>query len=265
MKRFSSVSTGILLAFLAVSGCGGGGQISLTGDALRQTVAQTVQKGFSNRNALNNQAMRTRLPLVRDGSNGDYPDSIQSYFDEYLGLWVFHEENGTLYFLDEDRTQEAGRSTIEYKVTDDGSEFRQETVITAGLRAGFRSTFLMVVSGEDVSISYEGVDPETGPFSYDISYSLNNESYVFSDGSEGSSGQAYEIEMHDDGSQTVTYQNDRRFTYKLRFAPDGSGIGQVTGNSPLLPAKVAWDDSGTGRIAFADGSMIEFENFAFDF
>ena len=66
-----------------------------------------------------------------------------------------------------------------------------------------------------------------------------------------------------DGASVLKVSTSEGTDLELTFGTDLSGQGTVTGKVPGLPAKLAWDNEGTGTVTWADGSTTDFEDWKF--
>ena len=259
MVKFNQVQFGfafILCGALIALGCGGsgstGGSVSTT--TLRSKVARAIEEGFASKSTGDTSSRSTKPAST----------AAPGFYRPEYALWATDVDGGVDFFSDEALTQIGGTERSTYLLN--GSDFTATYTLdlTAGLLAGLKTIRTKGMTNGRF-IFTELIDHPTEGKS-DISGSWKDGEGEFNQTTTDSTGKTrtYISRFHTDGTVEVSYPNDRDFTFTLEYRSDRSGTGTVTGDKPLLPATITWDNVGTGVLTFSDGSTLAFSNYQFN-
>jgi hypothetical protein len=256
LKQIRLVSALMLCGAMAVIGCGGSGSSSGTigTTSMRTKVAKAVQEGFASK-AAGDSSSRTAKPISL---------TAPGFYRPEYALWATDVTGGVDFFVDEALTQLGGTERSSF--TFEGSDFAATYTLnlTAGLLAGLKETRTKGMTNGLFTFSEEIDSPTEGKSS--ITGSVKDGEGEFNQTLTDLDGNTrkYVTRFHADGTVEVSYPNSSDFTFSLAYKSDSSGTGTVTGNSPLLPATIVWDNVGTGILTFADSSTLAFTNYQFN-
>ncbi|MCS6830642.1 MAG: hypothetical protein RMM08_07640 [Armatimonadota bacterium] len=199
--------------------------------------------------------------------NGDKPGEPlpHFYYDEWLGVWVQVEENGSgarmLLYEDEERTKPAGVIESTYPENPDTypQTYRYRYEILAGWRAGSRGEHVVTVHSETASsmqYEYQEGDGSQGRGSsrWDERGGEWSNRYESADGFWSEDSGVFSV----DGSGRTQSANSLGYRSRFEYRPDGSGEGVIEGPDPGLPATITWTADGRMTIRWADGTVEEF-------
>jgi len=234
------------------AGCGGGGQATLGPSTLRSQTADSLEKAF---------VVQRRSALPDDGTTRG-----GAIYDPFLELWGKPVADGVDYFTDEACTDAAGQARF---VVDANVEtFTVKTDITTAIDKGpwatHRSTAHFELSPTSLYFLEQGTNPELGTYSLYAGTVSTGIAFTVESTLPGAAKRVYKVLVFTDGRSQVVFDNENGHRYTLDFAANGSGTGTVTGSHPLLPANVTWDEHGTGKIVFQDGSELPFTHWRFN-
>ena len=242
-------------AFVAI-GCGGNGSSggSVVSATLRAKVARAIEEGFASKTA-GDSSSRVSKPTTL---------TAPGFYRPEYALWATDVDGGVDFFADEALTQLGGTERSTFSVN--GSDFTATYTLnlTAGLLSGLKTTRTKGMTNGLFTFSEEIDSPTEGKSS--LTGSIKDGEGEFNQTLTDSDGKTrkYVSRFHTDGTVEVSYPNNSDFTFSLAYKSDSSGTGTVTGNSPLLPATLAWNNVGSGVLTFADGSTLDFVNYQFD-
>ena len=220
---------------------------------LRSRTADGLEKAFVARN-------RSAIP---DDNRSRQSGAI---YDPVVELWGLPVEDGIDYFTDEACTDPAGQSrwTVDANLETFEIKIDTTTSITKGPWATHQSTAQMRASATSLYFLEEGVNPELGAYSVFAGTVATGISFQVTSTPPGGTERKYSVMVFHDMTSRVVFDNENNHRYTLDFKADGSGTGTVTGSDPLLPANVTWDERGTGKIVFRDGSETPFTRWRFN-
>lgn len=207
-----------------------------------------------------------REGAIQNGDDGGEPSTMpEFYFDEWLGLWVQVQSEGSsilhLLYEDEGKTKPAGRfeSTMPSDPDSHPQTYLSRYEITAGRLAGTRGEYVTTLQSETAgSMRYEHHEPDgaasIGQSSWDEhSYTWENR-YQSADGFWSKDEGTFRY----DGSGTTVSENSIGCCSRYAYYADGSGEGRIEGPDPGLPAAITWTSDGKYTIRWADGTVEEF-------
>lgn len=238
-----------------LSGCGGSTSVPPTdGASFRVQVAKAVQAGFSSKKA-GQQSVGTLAPK---------PRNPQSFYRDDYGLWAVDVEGGVDYYVDESLKVLGGTERFTYQGEGSNFDSTLTVALSSGKLAGFRQVRRKGIRDGVFTFSEVTESPKEGNSSSSGSWKDGvgefRQTYPGSDGLPRTNVTKFQ----GDGRIEVSYQNESQFTYTLRFEPDSSGAGEVTGDNAALPAQIVWDATGNGTITFADGVRLTFTGYQFN-
>jgi len=246
-----------VLASMVATGCGGSSSsLSLDSGSVRSEVARSLQGGFIAHGTTSD-----------TGQGGGATRSSGAQFDDFLGVWTKENGDGRDLFTDEACTQPAGRieDSVSFDPEKNGTVVTSNVEITGGPLAGYSRNTTMVYRDGETLVSGNGRTPENGDYTLEGKWvSGGDSSFTMTTRKSGEEARAYSVLHRQDGTSRVVFDGKEWYRFTLNYQADDSGTGTVTGNSELLPAEVAWDTAGTGKITFKDGSVREFSGFSFD-
>ena len=264
---FKNVLIGLLaVVAIFIQGCGGGGGSTSTPTGGSAPTAQTKASVATNLNAMSLGLIGNSFTTFKALA----PSSSGAKYDANLGLWVDTTITLTTYtshfYQDQAETQPAGSAV--YTLNLSTKTLSGTISITAGKYAGLSGNYSVTKTSNGFDGNYTLTFPNGTTLSCQLSLAfdlLGRPSGTLTQSISESNGYSATttIVRHTDGTMKVTASDSNGYTSTLNFAADYSGNGLVAGPDPGLPAKLKWDNTGTGTVTFANSLVLHFTNWQF--
>lgn len=260
LRSKTARSAYVLACAIAAYGCGGGG-VSV-GNAKGAPTATTKSNVAAHILALGQGALSMSFESFGTSITSHHGKTFER---PMLGLWdtltIAPDGIRQVLTLDSAGTQPAGQ--IVYVAEDAGLTLAGTMSLTGGPYAGLNGSYLQSVVPGGVSGNEEYTVPALAVTSGEFSLAQGPTGALsgteqFAVALAGGYTQNQQVALNSDASEVFTTTDSNRYRSVLSFSAAGSGAGNIQGADPGLPATLAWDSTGSGKVTFADGSSVPF-------